>query len=97
VQVTRSELLLNPVLAGKQPVHGGVQVILAGISHAKLSSQRAGVPQACRGQFGGWANDARSHHGSHQVALAAGLGGQQASKAQAFHSQRHGLHMAVGA
>ena len=39
--------------------------------------------------------DARRHHRQHQIALAAGLGGDQCRQAQALQGQRHGLHLAV--
>jgi hypothetical protein len=94
-QMACSEFLLNSVLSREQPVHGGVQIVLAGVSHAKLFCQGTGVPQARGGQLGGGADDARGHHGLHQIALRARLGRQQGCKAQALHGQRDSLHVTV--
>jgi hypothetical protein len=74
--MARGELVLDVILAREQPVHRRVQVVLVGVGDTEVLGQRRGVPPAGGGQLGVRRCDARGHHGQHQVALAAGLGGK---------------------
>jgi hypothetical protein len=83
-------------LARVQPVHGGVQIVLAGISHAELFGQGGGVPQRVVASL-------VEGHRMREATMAAtrsrsgqGLDRQQRGKAQALHGQRHGLHVTMG-
>jgi hypothetical protein len=81
-QVARGELLLDGVLAGQQPIHGGIQVVLGGLSHAEVLGQARAVPAPGGGQLGVGLHDARGHHGQHPVAFTAGLGSDYRGQAQ---------------
>jgi hypothetical protein len=87
-QVACGELLLDRVLARQQPIHGRIQIVLVGIGHTEVFSQGRAVPAPGGGQLGVGLDDARGHHGQHQIALTAGLRSEHRSKAQALHGQR---------
>jgi hypothetical protein len=93
--VARGELLLDPILAGQQPVHRRVQIVLARVGHAEVLGQRGGVPPARGRQLRMWRDDARGHHRQHQLAFAAGPGGEQRCELQTLQAQRNALNVAV--
>jgi hypothetical protein len=94
-QMPRGQFLLDRILAGQQPVHGRVKIVLVGIGHAEVFSQGRAVPTTGGGQLRGRIDDARGHHGQYQLALATGLGADQHRHAQALQGRTHRLHMAV--
>jgi hypothetical protein len=95
--MARGELLLDGVLAHQQPVQGGIKLVLIGIRHPEVFGESRALPEPAGGELGVGVDDARGHHGQHQVAFPAGLRGQHRSQPQALHGQRHRLHMAMGA
>ena len=70
-EVPLRQLALDRVLAGEQPVHGAVELVLAGIGHAEILGQGAAVPPARRRQLGVGRHDAGRDHGHDEVGLAA--------------------------
>ncbi len=66
-------------------------------STPKSSASVVRVPPARGRQLGMRRNDACRHHRQHQVALAAGLGGDQRGQTQALHGRGDRLHMARAA
>jgi hypothetical protein len=95
--VACGKLLLDRALAREQPVHRRVQIVLARVDHGEVLGQRRGVPPARGGQLRMRRHDARSHHRQHQLALAAGLGGDHGSEPQALQRQSDRLRRTMRA
>ena len=95
MQMPRGELLLDRVLPLQQPVHRCVQIILARIGHAKVRSQRRGLPPARGGQLRMRRDDACGNHGQHAIALAARPRADQVRNPQPLHGYANGGHMPV--
>ena len=93
--MARRELLLDRLLPREQPIHRRVQIVLAGFLHAEVLGQRGGVPPARGGQLWMRGDDARRHHGAHQVALATGARCQQRLQPQPSHGYTHRLHVTL--
>ena len=85
------ELLLDLGLALKQPVHGGVELVLVGVGDIEVFGQCRRVPPAGRRQLGMGRNNPRGHHRQNDVAFATRLGGDQGRKAEPLHGQRDGF------
>jgi hypothetical protein len=86
-QVPGGQRVLDARLAGQQPVHRGVQVVLVAGFQAEQRAQRAGrglgAQPAGGGELGGSVDDRRGDHRGDQVPLP---GGDRAD--QLLHSQR---------
>ena len=82
-EVAPGQGVLDACLAFEQPVHGPIQVVLAGLDDTELLGHGSGVPQARGGELGGRMQEALYDHGQYQVALPAGLGIEQRRELQA--------------
>ena len=91
---------LDGVLAFKQPVHGGVQVVLVDVSEPERHGERVArglLGEASGGgQFGARVEDAGSDQGQHARALRGGDAGDGSVEAQLAQGAEHGGDMAVG-
>ena len=96
-EVAAGQLALDALLALQQPVHGGVQVLGAGVAQAEVVGQAGGVPPAGGGELGLGAQDAGGDHGADEVALGGWLGSEEAGEIKAAERLQHGQDGAVGA
>ena len=92
-QVPGRERVLDPVLPGGQPVHGGVQVILITAACAEGLAQRAGrglgLQPAGDGQLGARRDHLRDRHRGHQVPLPRRRGVDQLLQPQVPQGAQH--------
>src|SRR6266704_3541396 len=94
-QMASSQLLLNPFLPLQKPVHGLVEIILAGLSHPQLFGKGGGVPLPCGRQFRSRGNQSLDDHGYHQVSFAAMLRREDSLQLEFADHVQDGLHVAV--
>ena len=88
--------LLDLGLTGQEPIQGLVEVVFGGVGYVQFVGQGGGVPEPGSGQFGARMQETFGDHGHHEVALGAGLGGEQRIEAEATHGAEHGLDVTVG-
>ena len=62
-QVAPGQLLLDPLLALEQPVHGGIEIVLVGVLDPELLGQGGGVPEPGGGQLGDGLDQPLDDHG----------------------------------
>jgi hypothetical protein len=91
LQMFAGEFVLDLGLPLKQPVHGGVELVLAGVGDLEVFGQCRRVPPAGCRQLGIGRNNPRGHHRQYDVALATRLGSDEGGKAKVRHGQRDGL------
>jgi len=89
------QLVLDRILPGEQPVHGAVELVLAGIGHAEILGQGSAAPPARRRQLGVGRHDAGRDHGYDQVGLAARPRAEQARDVEPAHGAQHRGGVAV--
>jgi len=80
----------------QEPVHGRIELVLVGIGHAQLASQRVGVEAAYGGQLGGRLQNPADDHRRRQLPLPACSGGDQPLHPQLAELTQHRQHIAVG-
>ena len=76
-EVAGRQLLLDPRLAGGQPVHRRVHLVLRGRLDPELLGERGGVPQPGRRQLGAGVEQPLDEQGEHQVPCPTPLRGEQ--------------------
>jgi hypothetical protein len=95
-EVARRELGLDPLLASPKPVEGLVKLVDVRIADREFFGQGGATPQPRGGQLGAGRDQTLRDHGHDQVALARGLGGNQAVQIELSNGAEDGLHVAVG-
>jgi hypothetical protein len=92
------QALLDRLLALDQPVHGCVELVLAGIGDAHVLAKRGVGPRPRHAELARLRRqDALRNHRDDQVALAPGSGIDELVEQEPPHRRAHGLDMAVGA
>jgi hypothetical protein len=94
-EVARRERPLDPVLPRAQPIHRRIQVVFAGVAHAEVVCQGAGLPPPRRGEFRVGGEHAGGHHRRHQIGLGTATRREQASKPEAVHRGEDRVDVAV--
>ena len=100
MKVACGKSFLDARLAGQEPVHGGVEVVLIGIlGQVALLGEGAQtgfrVEGAGGGEFGTREEDAGGNQGHAEIALRARLGAQKTRDAQLAHGGKHGGNVTV--
>ena len=96
VQVALGETALDARLAGEQPVHRLVQVVLVGAAQVELLGQRGGLPPPGGGELRGGVEQPSHDHGQDPVALGRALRGDEPVQAQAPGHGEQGVDVAMG-
>ena len=99
-EVPGRQVALDAGLALEQPVHGAVELVLAGVLDAEFLAQRVGQGLAGQGagggQLGAGIQDAGEDHGGGQGPVARGAAVQELLEAEAAGGSQHGGGVAVG-
>jgi hypothetical protein len=89
------QLGLDRLLAVEQPVHGGIELVLGGLSDAQFLGQGGVEPVPGVGQLGTGEQETFDDHGGHQVASPRRLGGDESFQSQLADHRQDGVDMAV--
>jgi hypothetical protein len=93
--VPRGKLLLDRTLAGQQPVHGPIQLVLVGVGYREFLGERGRVPPAGSGELGVRRQHPRGHHRTNEIALTARPSANEPRKAEPLHGYTKGYDMTV--
>ena len=94
-KVPPGQLALDEGLAGREPVHRRIQVVLVHVLHAELLRERGVPEQGDRLQLRARLYYALGYHRQHDVALRAGLGRHQIPHAEPAHCRADGPDVAA--
>ena len=90
------ETALDARLAGEQPVHRLVQVVLVGVAQVELLGQRGGMPPPGGGELRAGVQQPSHDHGQDPVALRRTLRGDEPVQPQTPGHGQHRFDMAMG-